>query len=244
MFHIKRKLERLSYILRGQDKEFAEIKFWRRQIDIYKKWYTGEIDTLYDNPSPRKKADAFLLKEKALAEFFETHQIKKYLVDLQLQNTDFSNMKVLDIGSGPFPNTLCFKNCESYSLDPLLHKYIEAGYPIHCYENRAKFIQAFAEEIPFPNHFFDAVVSVNAIDHVNSFALTAKEIQRILKPGGKFRMHVHYHKKTKAEPIELNDDIFLKHYEWVSDLKKINESKIKTGSVVESSDERYVLWGN
>ena len=35
--------------------------------------------------------------------------------------------------------------------------------------------------MPFEDGFFDAVISVNAIDHVNDFAETAKEIKRVLK---------------------------------------------------------------
>jgi ubiquinone/menaquinone biosynthesis C-methylase UbiE len=122
--------------------------------------------------------------------------------------------------------------------------YIAAGYPLHCYEQRARFVKAMAESIPFEDGFFDAVISVNAIDHVNDFAATAKEIKRVLKPGGRFRMHVHYHPKTKAEPLELNDEVFLQNYSWVSNLKKINESKQKTGTNIIGDNEKYVVWGN
>ena len=76
-------------------------------------------------------------------------------------------MKVLDVGSGPFPSALCFQGCDIYNLDPLMDKYIAAGYPLHCYESRARFVQAKAEAIPFEDGFFDAVISVNAIDHVD-----------------------------------------------------------------------------
>jgi ubiquinone/menaquinone biosynthesis C-methylase UbiE len=163
---------------------------------------------------------------------------------LLLDEHELAGMKVLDIGSGPFPSSLTFKNCETYSLDPLMDAYIAAGYPIHCYENRSKFVKSMAESMPFENGYFDAVISVNAIDHVNDFAATAKEIKRILKPNGKFRMHVHYHPKTKAEPLELNDKIFLQHYSWVTNLKKILETKEKIGTSIESKNESYVIWGN
>jgi len=179
-----------------------------------------------------------------LLTFFRDHQEVKYLKDLHLDENAFSGMKVLDIGSGPFPSGLCYKNAEIYCLDPLMGKYIEAGYPIHCYDSRAKFVQAMAEDIPFEDGYFDAVISVNAIDHVNDFAKTATEIQRVLKPGGRFRMHAHYHPKTTAEPIELNDEVFLHHYNWVHNLKRIHESNQKTGTVLSDTREKYVVWGN
>jgi SAM-dependent methyltransferase len=245
-FFIGRKLERLMYILMGKDKEFAEIKFWRRQIENYKNWYNGSIKELYGHPAPEEKdkVKSANLELSAILTFFKTHQTIKYKKDLLLNDDDFMGMKLLDIGSGPFPSSLVFEGCETFSLDPLMDSYISAGYPIHCYEQRARFVKSMAENMPFEDGFFDAVISVNAIDHVNDFGDTAKEIKRILKPGGKFRMHVHYHPKTKAEPLELNDEVFLQHYSWVKDLKKLNVSKHKIGTSLESEHESYVVWGN
>lgn len=243
---IGRKLERLMYIFMGKDKEFAEIKFWRRQIESYKKWYQGEITELYGHPSPSEnnKVKAATVELSGILTFFQTHQMLKYQKDLLLDENEFKGMKVLDIGSGPFPSSLTFKDCETFSLDPLMDSYIAAGYPIHCYEQRGRFVKSMAESMPFETGFFDAVISVNAIDHVNDFELTAKEIKRVLKPGGRFRMHVHYHPKTKAEPLELNDEVFLKNYSWVTGLKKLQTSKEKIGTTLEGLDESYVVWGN
>ena len=241
-----RKIERLTYLLNGKDKEFAEIKFWRRQIESYRKWYSGEIKELYGHPSPEEnqKVRSYNAEIAALLTFFQVHQKEKYRRDLQLPVDAFAGMKVLDVGSGPFPSALVFRDCEVYSLDPLIDRYVSAGYPLHCYEQRGRFVCAQAEHTPFEDGFFDAVVSVNAIDHVNDFEATALELKRILKKDGKFRMHVHYHPKTKAEPLELNDEIFLKNYSWVTDIRKISESKQKTGTSIEDNRELYVVWGN
>lgn len=243
---LKRGFERLIFLLNGKDKEFAEIKFWRRQISSYIKWYNGELSELYGHPPPAagQKIISHKIEIAALLTFFEIHQKKKYKNDLLLSEDEFSGMKILDIGSGPFPSALCFKNCEVFSLDPLFGSYIDAGYPLHCYEQRGKFVCSKAEDTPFEDGYFDGVVSVNAIDHVNDFSQTALEIKRILKPGARFRMHVHYHPKTKAEPLELNDEVFLKHYSWVRDIKKISQSKTKTGTQIIDDSELYVVWGN
>lgn len=241
-----RKLERLMYVIFGKDKEFAEMKFWRRQIGNYISWYNGTIKEFYGHPAPKltEKIEAATNELSALLTFFEVHQKHKYKTDLLLNENEFLGMKVLDIGSGPFPSSLVFKDCETYSLDPLMDAYISAGYPLHCYEQRGRFVKSMAEKMPFADGFFDAVISVNAIDHVNDFAATAKEIRRVLKPDGRFRMHVHYHPKTKAEPLELNDDVFLQNYFWVRGLKKLQESKNKTGTTINNENESYVVWGN
>jgi SAM-dependent methyltransferase len=242
---IQEKLEKALGILTGKEKQNAEVRFWQKEIRKYVAWYKGELAELYGHPTPGvEKRIAPTTEIAAILTFFEVHQKPKYNVDLILETDAFHGMKVLDIGSGPFPSGLCFTDCELYCLDPLMAKYIEAGYPVHCYDNRAKFVQSMAEDMPFDDGFFDAVISVNAIDHVNDFGKTAKEIQRVSKPSGRFRMHVHYHPKTTAEPIELNDEIFLQHYGWVHNLKRISESKQKTGTVLTDQREKYVVWGN
>jgi ubiquinone/menaquinone biosynthesis C-methylase UbiE len=241
---LRSKFEHLVSILMGTQKEFAEIKFWRKQVDNYIQWYKGELPVLFGTPSPVNKVQAYSIREAALLTFFRDHQVIKYLKDLHLDENALRGMKVLDIGSGPFPSGLCYKDAEIYCLDPLMGKYMEAGYPMHCYDSRARFVQSMAEDMPFNDGFFDAVISVNAIDHVNDFAQTAKEIKRVLKPGGRFRMHVHYHPKTTAEPIELNDEVFLQHYSWVSNMKRIHESAQKTGTTLTDPREKYVVWGN
>lgn len=243
---IKDKLEKVTSKLLGNEKRDAEIRFWRKELQRYVLWYDGAIDELYGHPSPtadKKVVDANK-QLSALLTFFEIHQKTKYYKDLLLERDAFRGMKLLDVGSGPFPSGLCFEGCDVYCLDPLFDSYLSAGFPIHCYGERARFVHARAEDIPVKDAFFDAVISVNAIDHVDDFAQTARELRRVLRPGGRFRMHVHYHAKTTTEPIELNDEIFLHHYSWVDGIKRLHESKTKTGSVVESENELYVVWGN
>jgi ubiquinone/menaquinone biosynthesis C-methylase UbiE len=243
-FPLRDKFEKAVNILLGKEKQEAEVRFWRNEIKRYLKWYNGEIPELYGNSTPTNKIYNIKKEIAAILTFFEVHQKRKYLKDLLLEPNSLIGSKVLDVGSGPFPNALCFSECEVYSLDPLHHRYLEAGFPIHCYDQRARFVHAFAEDIPFDDHFFDAIVSVNAIDHVDDFKKTALEIKRVSKPTVKFRMHVHYHPKTTAEPLELNDDVFLENYSWVKNIKKLNESRQKTGSIVTNEKELYVIWGN
>jgi SAM-dependent methyltransferase len=241
---INNKFQKLVHKVLGTEKQFAEIRFWEKQVKNYLDWYNGKIPELFGNPPPKEKIKAHKPEHAALLTFFEIHQKPKYLKDLLLAPNSFENMKVLDVGSGPFPSALCFTGCEIYNLDPLHDRYLSAGYPTHYYEQRARFVMAPAEDMPFDDGFIDAVISVNAIDHVDNFAKAAMEIRRVLRPGGKFRMHVHYHPKTTAEPIELNDDVFLKNYGWVNGLKKIQTSKEKMGHILTSDDELYVVWGN
>ena len=60
------------------------------------------------------------------------------------------------------------------------------------------------EDFPFEDNTFDCVISFHLFEHVFNYQNSAKEIQRILKPGGKFIIAVPFMHKFHADP----DDFF------------------------------------
>ena len=160
---------------------------------------------------------AFLQAHSSILTWHKLHQEVKYLQDLALAKDAFHGMRLLDVGAGPMASATCFKGADLYCLEPLLPRYLDAGFPIHYYN--ARFVCARSEAIPVADGFFDAVISVNAIDHVDDIAESAAEIKRVLKPGGLFRMHVHYHLATTCEPLAFTDEMFLHLFGWCPGLK-------------------------
>lgn len=231
-------------VLEITEKEFAEVRFWAEELRIYQDWYEGKRDMLYFTPAPtddakiKGKDD----EESAILTWMELHQKPKYLYDLQLETDAFRGLKVLDIGAGPFPSATCFEEIELFALDPLADIYEALGFPRKPFPN-VHFTASQAEEMPFESDFIDAVISVNAIDHVDNFEETAAEICRVLKPGGKFAMHVHYHEATECEPLELNDERFLSAFSEVEDLQPICRSRQSFGTLLPETEE-FVLWRN
>jgi len=228
-----------------QQKHISELNFWRLEYDIYQKWYKGEIKELYGEriPLENEKIIDYTLPINAVLTWGKIHQQKKYLKDLMLKPNEFRHLKLLDIGSGPHPSALGYDECEIYCLDPLLLEYQNIGYPFHVYEERVKFITGYSEKMLFCDDYFDAIISVNALDHVDDFNKTTQEMKRVLKPSGKIRLHLHYHPKTPpCHPIELSDDIVLKALDWC-EIFKIQESKEKYGHTL-ANKESYTVWSN
>ncbi|MEQ8425394.1 MAG: methyltransferase domain-containing protein [Cyclobacteriaceae bacterium] len=236
-------LEKLGYSSLDL-KEQQEEDFWRQVLHKYIDWYNGKIGILYatESPTESQKVKLSTDKDSALITWFELHQKARYLQDLSLDKNVFAGQTILDVGSGPFPGGLAFDDCVIYCLDPLLPKYMSAGFPLHYYD-RARFIHAYSESIPLPENYIDGVISINAIDHVGDLLKTSQELSRVCKPNCKFAMHVHYHAPSTTEPISLNDQLFRHTFSWVSNLQKIKESKAKFDHVV-SDNESYVLWRN
>lgn len=243
--YIKNFLKALMEANRSSGKYGSEELFWSDLVSELVQWYHGEVKERSHTPFPAddQKNQCQTIEHSALLTWFELHQKPKYLIDLQLPVDKFQGMKILDVGSGPMPSAEVFKNCELYCLDPLLPEYIRAGYPLHYYKESTRFVYGYSEDMPFKDDFFDAVISVNAIDHVDDIFISAKEIERVLKPNGIIRMHIHYHKKTITEPLELNDDIVQGAFGWCRNFRKVSEMDKKMGASA-AAGESYALWSN
>ncbi|MDR1690505.1 MAG: class I SAM-dependent methyltransferase [Candidatus Methanoplasma sp.] len=102
-------------------------------------------------------------------------------VDMDLRPSS----KVLDIGcgNGKTVAALLKMGSEVTGLD-FSPSAIEQC--MKAFGNKAKFVVAECDDMPFPDNSFDAVTAVHVLEHLNDDQLrgTVKEISRVLVPGG------------------------------------------------------------
>lgn len=115
----------------------------------------------------------------------------------------FVGRRVLEVGCGPLAPIVQFGGCERHGLDPLVDSSLRSGWPLYDYP--VTFVAARGEEMPYADGYFDAVISVNALDHVDDFDRVASEIQRVLGPGGELFLEIDYHPPRRLEPQVLDD---------------------------------------
>ncbi|MBZ0303280.1 MAG: class I SAM-dependent methyltransferase [Anaerolineae bacterium] len=213
------------------DKQYAALKFWDKEIDNFIAWYNGEISEHYQSPAPSEAAKVKDYDQRLNAIWtWVRRDSSKYPNALRIRRDHFVGKTVLDIGCGPIPYLLAFEDCQLIGLDNLVNEYREVGYPLDEYSPRLKYVAAPGEQIPLPTSSVDAVISVNAIDHVDKFATTAREVIRVLKPDGIVRMQIHYHNPTLTEPWKLDDAVVLQSFAPLG-LNKIHEEPY-TGNTV------------
>jgi SAM-dependent methyltransferase len=234
----KRKLWRLPY------KQYREVEWWQHDVALYVGWYKGDKDSLYGVPAPTAtmKVKGVDIRESALLTWMAVMK-DSYPARLVAPRDYFQGKKILDVGCGPLPMALGFTDCEIFGLDQLIGHYKRLGYPIAKFADRMRYIQASAESIPVRDHTFDAVISVNAIDHVDDFALAAREIARVLRPDGVIRMQVHYHPRTICEPWALDDEIVMRYFGHLG-IRKVHEHIADIHERVLGDGERLVVWSN
>jgi len=206
------------------DKRTKETSFWRTEKERYKQWYNGTLNKLHGTSSPAVKfTSATTLDHNAIITWWEHFQKPHYLDQLRADSDMFDGKVVLDIGSGPMPSAACFSKATILCLEPALDDYLYLGFPLHYYPYNVTWVHGCAEDIPLQDNSVDAVISVNAIDHVDDFKSTVKEIQRVLKPDGDIRLCCHYHKAKTCEPIALSDQKMSKAFHWCDGMKKIEK---------------------
>lgn len=224
----------LSRRVKGQ----AEIFFWKAELERYLRWYGGEPLYGFPGPTPEQRVIGHTPELNAAMTFLRVVQFPRYLTALDLDAGALAGKRVLDVGCGPFPNLLVFEDAERHGLDPLVDRYRAAGYPLDRWsQDGFTYHRAPAEAMPFADGHFDALVSVNAVDHVDDFAAVAREIRRVLRPGGLLRMQVNYHRATVTEPISIDDAALREHFGWVAGLRKLRDEPHP-----HESGERLTLW--
>jgi ubiquinone/menaquinone biosynthesis C-methylase UbiE len=175
--------------------------------------------------------------------------LNRYPDALKIPRNHFAGKTILDLGCGPYPLSIAFEDCHIIGLDPLVTEYEAAGFPLSEFTDRVTFVRGFAEDMPFSSNSFDAIISVNAIDHVDDFPAASREISRVLKKDGVLRMQVHYHAPTELEPNALSDDKILAHLGHLGIRKVSNEVPVIPARDPDSvptvaPDERFVVWAN
>jgi ubiquinone/menaquinone biosynthesis C-methylase UbiE len=98
--------------------------------------------------------------------------IKKYLKPK-------ANETLLDVGCGSGLTTRCWK-CKRFGIDPS-EKLLEKA---KANDKNGNYILASAEKMPFPDRYFDIVVSITAIQNFDDIEKGLEEIKRAGK--GKF----------------------------------------------------------
>jgi SAM-dependent methyltransferase len=230
-------------------KHLSELAWWEEGLRRRVAWYRGER-TMYGQPPPTDEVKLVRATVEASAGVTTVAlSLERYPEALKIPRDHFAGKTILDLGCGPYPLSIAFDDCHIIGLDPLVHEYERAGFPLSEFADRVTFVRGFAEDMPFSSQSFDAVISVNAIDHVDDFPSAAREISRVLKRNGILRMHVHYHAPTELEPNALDDEEILEHLGHLG-IEKVSEEvpfvrASDTGSAKPvAPDERFVVWAN
>lgn len=224
------------------DKYEEEKRFWKYEIGMYVRWYRGNLRTkeMYGVPCPTnlQKIRRFDTEELNAIETWINADKWRYCKRLHVEPTYFSGKKVLEVGSGPLGLSRFFAGAEVHYLDPLHAWYWQCGYRKVGYSIEARIEDCMHER-------YDAVISVNAIDHVDQFEDAISACEMMCNVDGEIRMDIHYHAATVTEPHVLNDEIVSSAFKKFK-MKKIaeNPSHVFYPRGTHPPEDRFAVWSN
>lgn len=144
--------------------------------------------------------------QKAKAGGLSTGHFEYFYTDhFRLEEDDYAGKRVLDIGCGPLgPLDWATMVERGIGLDPLMSEYRDLGGSTSPIE----YVNSRAEEIPFPDGYFDIVTSFNSLDHVDDLEKSIGEIKRVVSSDGLFLLITDVnHDPTVTEPVSYGWDV-------------------------------------
>ena len=109
--------------------------------------------------------------------------------------------RVLEVGSGAHGLVFFFGTTRGVGVDPLACDYA-ALFP--AWQSRARTIAAAGERLPFADASFDVVLCDNVVDHAEDPARIARELSRVLAPGGLLYFTVNFHHAVYSAAARLH----------------------------------------
>ncbi len=153
----------------------GELNYWKELVNDLTRMCSSEAE-----------------KHDVLLRICHERTFERYKHDLYLNDDSFVEKRILDLACGPHCGIIGFQGAEKYGVDHLIDEYRKIGYPLD--EHGVEYCNAKSEKLPYPNDFFDAVLCVNALDHVDDVSDSLREISRVLKPNGRFLAQINLHK--------------------------------------------------
>jgi len=101
----------------------------------------------------------------------------------------WSGYRILEVGPGTGRFSINLVECaDTYFAADLSSKMLQFARErlLHATSNEIEMCQASFYSLPFHESSFDALFSVNVLNHVPDIEAALAEISRVLKPGGKF----------------------------------------------------------
>lgn len=131
----------------------------------------------------------------------------------QQENDNFLKGKIVaDFGCGP-RGSLAWTDAPSLKIgiDILIPTYLDSFGETMLRHNML-YVSSTEKTIPIPDNFVDVLFTLNSMDHVENFAIMAKEVLRILKKGGTFAASFNLNEPpTETEPQTLNESTIRIH---------------------------------
>ena len=133
---------------------------------------------------------------------FDNSHYRKLMLGIagEADESFLDGLTVADFGCGPRGSLTWAKSASvRIGIDVLASRYFDS-FAASLKEDEMVYVTSTEGHIPIGSSLIDVMFSVNAMDHVHSFDVMAREVRRVLKPGG--RLIASFNLNEPAAPCE------------------------------------------
>lgn len=143
----------------------------------------------------------------------------KWAINWINDRTINQDTKIICIGGSYVDDLPHIRSNFKFNIDHLAHKYIQI-FPQIARAN-IKHIAGVSEALPFKDNYADIIYSRNSLDHVSNPIKTLIEVNRVLKPEGRFFLFVYYNSTfiDSAETTVIDDEFVNVHLKNLFDVE-------------------------
>ena len=102
-----------------------------------------------------------------------------------LEPKEAERILVLHVGGGVLSLKIAEKGCEVYGIETSEHAIKHAKRLAKREKIACEFVVGNAEDLPYPDGYFDKIVCSSSLEHFKEDIKALKEMHRVLKPNGK-----------------------------------------------------------
>lgn len=138
--------------------------------------------------------------------------------------------KVLDIGAGTGSH-LDFEDTNLLDYFAMDHTIDLLNLIPTKYPNTHLIERDIQQTYPFPDSYFERVIAIHVLEHLDNLPLTLKEVQRVLQPGGSFSVVIPceggamYQLGRLFTSKRLFEKRYKINYDWLINYDHINNAK-------------------
>ena len=198
------------------------------------RWLKHHKKRIKNKYFPKRSGDYVFTFERFCSDFQEEH-FERHFQAYRFAERFVKNAKVLDVGCGCGYGNDFFVKAQAERAVGIDYSWQAVRYAKERFASRnSHFLVMDAANLGFCDNYFDAVLSIENLEHVKDHEGSLREIRRILKPGGMLMLQTPNKEATSPDSEKPGNEFHVKEF-YFEELKPLLNKYFENVLIFENS---------